>query len=356
MFNVWLTYLYKEILKNLVFIFLLFFSFLVVIEVFEKFSAFLITNKSFYYFVKFLFWKMIVNVFYFYPYALILSFILTLFLFARSAELLALLTLGFRREEIFRKIFLLLAILSILGEIFLTLVVPRAFFLAQITWISEIEEKKTLHLIFKDELFFEGDKFLLIGRPLEPKGEYLSEIVVVFFGEESTVERVLWAGTGMYREGKWLLREVTIQRRETDFDPEIYRNLEQELPFNPQMLVLVEKPVRFLSFGELYRRYEFLKLTERPLQEIWAELFNRVLNILSGLFIGVLPLYLFLFIYSPRRLKLSLLTSLLSFLTLVGLFLFLQTISVTKLMLAITISVLWISVSVSLLFKRFKTF
>lgn len=354
MFKVWIIYLYRETLKNFLFVILLFLSFLLVIEVFEKLSAFLVTNKPFFYFIKYLFWKTIVNIYYVYPYALILSFILTLFLLGRSAELLALLTLGFKREEIYRKIILLLFLLSLLGEIVLNLLVPGAYFSAQKTWNAEIEERKSLYLIFRDELFFEGDGFFLVGRPLEPKGEYLSEMVVVFFNRDMQVERVLWAGSGIHREGRWVLKEVTLQRGETNFRPELYQQLESELPFSPQMLVLVEKPVRFLSIGELYRRYEFLKLAEKPMQEIWSELLNRALNLSSGLLLGVFPLYLFFLIFSPRRLKISLITSLLSFLLLTGLFLFIQTISVSKLFLALLVTSLWLFTSIAFVFKRFR--
>lgn len=354
MLKLWTIYLYREIFKNFIFIFLLFFSFLLIIEIFERLSAFLATNKPFFYFLKFLFWKMIVNIFYVYPYVLVLSFILSLFLLSRSAELIALLTLGFRREEILRKIFILLIGFSILGEILLNLIAPRAFYNAQVTWVSEIEGRKTLHLIFKDEVFFEGENFLLIGRPLEPKGEYLSDLTFVLLNA-GRIEMLLWASTGFYVNGTWFLQEAIIQKRDSDFRPESYKAIKYNLPFSPQMLVLTEKPVRFLSVEELYSRYKFLKLANRPLEEIWSEIFNRFLNLLSGLLIGSIPIYAFLRIYRPGRLTYSFFISLLSFLGFVSLFLFIQTLSQSRLFYSILLLVLWLGLVVGKIGRVFSS-
>lgn len=350
MIKTWVIYIYREFFKIFVLIFLLFFAFLLIVEVVERFSAFVATEKSFYYFVKYLFFKMIVNIYYVYPYILILSFIFSLFLLSRSAELLAFLTLGFKKEEILRKILILLFLISVSGEILLNFTVPKAFFLAQRTWLFDIEGKRTHHLIFRDTLFFEGDNYLLIGRPLEPGGEYLSEMTVIFF-KENTVDKVLWAESGIHRDGKWYLKKVVRQSVEKDFQPIFAESLEAELPFTPQMLVITEQPVRFLSVTDLYRRYKFLKLSQRPLEEIWAEIFVRLLNLLSGLLVGIPPLIIYLATYSPVRQKMALVYSLILFFFLVALFLFLQTISQSKLSLSILLSVVLLSVNLFIAFK-----
>jgi len=344
-------YLLKEFFKVFLLLLLVVLAFYLIIDFFEKFPAFLGAKKTFLNFFKYIFWKIQLNLSQIYPYVLALSLILFLLFLSRASELLALLSLGFKREEIFSILSKILLILSLIGALFLNILTPKAFFEAQKIWTTEIEEKKSLYLIFKGEIFFEGENFLLVARPIEPQGEYLSEVTLIYLEKKQPV-KILWAKSALYNNKKWQLEEVICQEKSDDFKPRFFKSWQGDLPFKPKALVITEKPVKFLSIKELYLRLSFLKKVGRPLDEILGEFFNRVLYCLLGYLLGLPPLYLYLRYFSPHRHKISLFAALGSFFVLASLYLFLQTLATTHFYLSLVLLIPLFMINLGIHFKR----
>lgn len=318
-------FLFQSFFKVFLLVFCIFLALYIVIDFFEKLPAFLSSKKPLIYFLEYLFWKSQVNLFQIFPYILSLTLILTLLFLSRTHELLALLSLGIARGELFKRFLHLLFFFSLAGGLLLNFLVPKAYYNTLYTWETKIQRQKAQHLIFKDTLFFEGEGFLLIAKPLEPKGEYLSEVALLFFKKEDP-ERLIFARTAFYLGGEvWRLEDALFQEAKTQFSPKILKTWEGALPLKPKTFVTVEKPVKFASFKELKQRLNFLRKVSRSTTEVWIELFNRLLYLLLPLFLGGLASFIYLKGYAPHHYTLALSKSLLAFFILSALFVSFQT-------------------------------
>ncbi|MFN3504665.1 MAG: LptF/LptG family permease [Caldimicrobium sp.] len=291
----------KEFSKNFLLSLLIFIAFFLVGEFFEKFPSFLASKRPLVYFLEYLFWKVQVNLYQIFPYIIGLASLLSVFFLSRSFELLAFLSLGFLRKELLKAYVVIIFVFSIFGGLFLNFTVPKAFYKSEYVWDVKIENKRTQYLIFKDMLFFEGENFILIAIPLEPKAEYLADFIL-FFLKDIHPEKIFWAKKALYLGNKiWRLEEAIIQEAKDGFQPKFSAMWEGELPLSPKTFVVVEKSVKFASFKELYQRYLFLKMIKKPYYEVWVEFLNRVLYLFIGLTISLFPLTYYLKNYSPQR-------------------------------------------------------
>lgn len=318
-------FLLMNFVKVLLMVFFVFLALYTVIDFFEKLSAFLTSKRPFIFFLEYLFWKSQVNLYQIFPYILSVTQLLTLLFLSRTNELLALLSLGITRQELFRRFFGILIFFSILGGLLLNLVVPGAFYKTLHTWETKILNQKAQHLIFKDTLFFEGRDFLLIATPLEPKGEYLSDLTLLFLSKGEP-ERLIWAKTALYLgEGRWRLEDALFQEASSQFRPKVLKTWEGSLPLRPKTFVTVEKPVKFASFKELKQRLTFLKRAGRPVTEVVLEFFNRFFYLLLPLFIGGVSGWIYLRGYTPHHNARVLFKSFLAFFLLSVFFVLIQT-------------------------------
>jgi len=317
-------YLLKEYLRVFLVLLLLFLFFFFVIDLFEKLPSFLREKRPFLYFLEYLFYRLPVNLSQFYPFSLSLSGLISLLLLSRTRELLALISLGFDRRELLKHYLLILLFFSLLGGIILNLITPRAYFKALYVWETKISGKKAQFLIFKETLFFEGENFLLLATPLEPKGEYLADFVLLFF-RENKPERLIQAKRALY-EGNftWELEEGTLQEAKSEFKPKLFKKIKERLPLKPSTYQIVEKSVKFATLKELKQRYEYLKRVGKGREEVYAELLSRFFTLLSGFLSGLFPLTYYLKRYSPGEVSKTFLKALILFLLLSSLLIILQ--------------------------------
>lgn len=318
-------YLSKEYLKTLLFFLILFLFFFLVIDFFEKLSSFLKTGKPFSFFLEYLFWKVPVSLYQVYPYALALSSLLSLFFLSRSRELLALISLGITRKELYKKYLFLLFLFSLLGGLVLNYFLPFSFYKAVYIWETKIEGKRAEHLIFGNTLFFEGENFFLVATPLEPKGEYLADFTLVLL-KEGVPERLISAKRALYKgDNLWEFEEAILQDVREDYKPHLYKTFSEKLPIKPKTFVTIEKSVKFASFKELRQRLSFLRKVGKPQTEVLAEILNRFSYLFAGFILGIVPLWLYLREYTPANFGFTFLKALTVFLLLSALFLSLQT-------------------------------
>jgi len=319
-----LRYLFKEYVKILVLFLLLFLFFFVVIDFFEKLPSFLKKGVPFSYFLEYLFWKAPSSLYQIYPYSVVLSALFSLFFLSRSRELLALISLGITKKEIYRKYLLLLFLFSLLGGLFWNYFYPYSFYRALYIWETKIEGRKAEQLIFGNTLFFEGENFFLVATPLEPKGEYLADFSL-FILKEGIPERLIIAKKALYKgDNLWEFEEAILQERGEDFRPYLFKTLRERLPIKPKTFVTIEKSVKFATFNELKQRLNFLRKIGKPQTEVLAEILNRLFYLFLGFILGIIPLWFYLKEYTPEKYGGILLKVLLLFLLLSSISLTLQ--------------------------------
>ena len=294
-------FIYQEFFRFFALVFFLFGAFTLIIDFFEKFPSFLSFKKPFILFISYLFWKSWIELYQFFPFILGLSALLQMFWWSRNRELIAFLSLGFSKSEVLGEFLKIYALFSLLAGVILSFIFPRAVFNAIYIWDYQMTGKRAKYLVFKKEILFQGKDFFLVATPLEPGGEYLKNIALLFFKDlnDPSPQKVIWADKGWYENGKWLLKGVTLQEVKKGFYPKRFKTLKVELPFKPYTLVVVEKSLHFLSFKELYQRLLFLKKVKRPCRLVIAEIFLRLMYIFWPLCLVYFPLIYYFEHFKP---------------------------------------------------------
>lgn len=316
-------YILFDLLKVNLLLWFLFFTFYFLVDFFDKLGEFLNFKKPFYLFLEYLFWKGLVNIYEFFPFACGLSGVLLLLWLSRTGELLAFFSLGFSKKTLFFLINIVILIVGVLGGLIIIFLFPKAVFLSDYTWDYRIVQKKKQYLIFKEQIFLRGLDYYLIAKPLEPKGEYLQDILIIFLDKENP-KNIIWAKEGYYQNKKWILKEGIVQKVEDNFYPRIFERLSFEFPFKPDTLVIVEKPLKFLSIDELLKRKEYLKKVGRPYGEILAEMFLKMVYPFIPFCLSLFPTFIFFKNYIPSYIINPFLKALFIYFILLVIFLFLE--------------------------------
>lgn len=334
-------YVWQEVFRVSLVSLSIFLGFYLVIDFFERLGDFLKFGKPFYLFGRYIFWKNLINLYEVFPFVVGFSGVLTLFIWAKTNELLGFLSLGVAKGVLLRETGKALLGIGILGGVFLNLVLPYATFNALYTWEYKIVGKKKQQVVLGDQIFFTGDDCYLIAKPLEPKGEYLGEVTVVVYDKDKRVLSLIWAESGYYSQGRWVLKEVVQQRREKGFSPEFLPQASYRFSFEPDTLTTVKKPVYFLSIPELIERARFLAKINSPYQEVVAELFLKGFYLFVPFLLAVFSVFAFLKFFVPNDWKKGAFLGIgLFFLNLVY-FLFFQTLLRKGFMLGIPALVVW---------------
>lgn len=322
--KIYKKYLLADLLKINLLLLFIFSTFYFLIDFFDKLGEFFSYKKPFFYFLTYIFWKMWVNLYQFFPFVCGFSGIILLLWLARTGELIAFLSLGFSKRELISFIAAGILLFSLLGAIILNIIFPKAAYLTLYTWDHKIAERKEQFLIFDKQIFLKGPDFYLVAKPLEPKGEYLQDILIVFLNNQEEPREIIWANEGYYKGSKWFLKDVILQKRDKNFSPDFLEKFETPLFLKPGTLVMVEKPLSFLSFKELFERYKFLKIVERPYQDVVSEIFLKIIYLFIPFSLGFFPLIIFLNNYIPSQTGIPFLKSLILFFILMITYLFLQ--------------------------------
>ena len=321
--NLYQRYILVDLLKVNLLLLFIFSSFYFLIDFFNKLGDFLVFKKPFYLFLIYIFWKIWVNIYEFFPFVCGFSGILLLLWLNRTGELLAFFSLGFSKRELISLISKGILFFSLLGGLIINIIFPKAAYLSLYTWDYKIAERREQYLIFNEQIFLRGSDFYLIAKPLEPQGEYLQDILIVFLEQEEPKE-IIWAKEGYYKSKKWYLKDVIKQKVEQKFSPNFFKNFKPKLSLKPDTLVIVEKPLKFLSFSELFERFKFLKKVNRPYNDVLAEMFLKIIYPFLPIFLGIFPMVIFMNNYAPSQVVNPFLKSLILFFILLIIFFLLQ--------------------------------
>ncbi len=322
--KIYKKYLLADLIKINLLLLFIFSSFYFLVDFFDKLGEFLSFKKPFYLFLDYIFWKSLTNLYEFFPFVCGLSGIILFLWLTRTGELLGFLSLGFSKKELISLTGKGICVFALLLGLAISILFPKAAFLSLYTWDYRIAEKREQYLVFNEQIFIRGPDFYLIAKPLEPKGEYLQDILLVFINKEE-LKKIIWAKEGFYKSEKWFLKEVITQEENKNFSPEFFKNLEANLSIKPETLVMVEKPLKFLSLKELFERYKFLKMVKRPYKEEVAEIFLKVIYPFLPLFLGFFPTMIFIKNYTPSQVIIPFFKGLIWYFILLTFCLFLQT-------------------------------
>jgi len=300
---------YKDLFKIIGLLLSIFGGFYLSLDFLDRFPPFLSFHKPLYLFIIYIFWRAWLNLYEFFPFILGLSGICLLSWWSRNRELLAFLSLGFSKKELIGGIMWCILFISLIGGVILNFVFPKAAYYSIYTWDYKIAEKKPVYTVFKEKIFFQDPQLFLIAKPLEPKGEYLKDLTVIFLKNKEPWE-IIWADTAIYKDNKWYLKNVIIQKKDKNFSPKEKKEISGKFSFKPELLVIVEKSLKFLSFKELYQRYKFLKKINKPYFEVITEFFWRFLYLFIPFCLAFPSVWIYLKEFTPTQYSSAILKSL----------------------------------------------
>ncbi len=269
-------------------------SIYLLVEFFEKLEDILAGQVPKLVFFKYLLFKVPEILYQIWPMALSLALLSALAYLSRGYELLALRSLGFSALKILRPYLFLALGASFLVSGFLALTLPPSSFQAIYTWEVEIKGQRPQKLLSQGELFFAGPDFLLWAKPLEPGGELLADFFWVQL-EKARPVRLLYASRARFLgKGRWLLERGLIEERQGEFAPRSFAQKEVSLAFSPSTLLSVKRPLKALTFRELWQRYQYLKPLGPKKFEPLAEMVYRLGFPFWGLLLSAPALLAFL--------------------------------------------------------------
>ncbi len=242
------------------------------VEFFEKLEDALNSPAGITTFLLYLLLRLPEILFQIWPPALALALLAAMAYLSRGQELLALRTLGFSPLKLIRPYILTALVLSLGMSLFLALTLPRTAYQALYTWEVRIKGQRPQSLLAQGKLFFTGPEYFVSARPLEPRGELLADFLFVEHRAWQPV-RIIYAQKARFLgKNRWLLWKGMLERRIQEFHPRVFDRLELSLPFSPEILLSIKRPLKALTFRELRDRYNFLKASglsaAGPLSEI----------------------------------------------------------------------------------------
>jgi len=246
---------------------------------------------------------------------------------SRGNELLALRSLGFSPWRLVKPYLAALLLLSFAVSGLLALTLPEGTYRALYTWEVRVKRAKPATLLASGRFFFSGPDFLLWARPLEPKGEWLADLLLIR-KEKNRPVAYLYARRARFLRGKkWRLEEGLLAKAPGDFAPERFRSRTLDLGFSPEVLLSVRRPLKALSLRELISRYRFLRASGLSPAAPLTEILYRLSYPFLGPLLAAPALFVFLIFRGKRALARGLSAGLLLIALLYGLFVLLRVLS-----------------------------
>ena len=247
------------------------------VEFFERLEDVLSEKVPFRYFLSYLTLRIPEILFLIRPSALALATLTALAYLSRGQELLALRSLGLSPRRIILPYLMVAFVLSLGASGFLALTLPRSAYQALYTWEVRIKGRLPQSLLAEGKIFLTGPNFILSAKPLEPGGQWLAEFLLVEH-RDFTPERLLYAQRARFlREKRWLLEHGVVKTRDREFYPRIFERQEFDIPFFPEVMLSVKRPLKALALRELYERYRFLRNSGLSAAEPLSEMIFRLL-------------------------------------------------------------------------------
>ncbi|HGY11944.1 MAG TPA: LPS export ABC transporter permease LptG [Desulfobacterales bacterium] len=244
-------YLTKEIFKHFVFVLLVVIGIYVIVDFFGKADDFieagLPVSSSF----IFLLLKLPFIIAQIIPVCILLAVLVTFGMMNKNNEIIALKSNGISVYYLFRPVFSIGLLLSVLLFLFSEIAVPVTMTKSNRIWIRDVKKKSAVASKERN-IWIKGNRSITYVRYYNPTDKSIIRISINYFDKDFRLIKRLDAKKGFFRDGKWFLYEVIEQNKDKkDNQVTFHEELAEKLDFMPDDLKLVAKKPEEMSFNEL---------------------------------------------------------------------------------------------------------
>jgi lipopolysaccharide export system permease protein len=189
------------------------------------------------------------------PVGLLLSISIVVGLMNKNNELIALRSSGVSPFVVLRSILAIASACGVLLFILSDQIVPTTISKANRIWYGEVK-KKSMVTTEEKNIWIKGYRSITHIRYYNQTSRMMSGVSLYFFDASFRLQRRIDAESGIFRDGKWILKEVMEQKREPNDGDDAYRirffpEREEPLEFLPEDLMRAAKKSEEMNFMEL---------------------------------------------------------------------------------------------------------
>jgi lipopolysaccharide export system permease protein len=187
------------------------------------------------------------------PICILMSVLIVFSLMARNNEIVALKSSGIRILYLFKPVFILGCLASLVLFILSDSIVPITMAKFNEIWLKEVRKESTM-ITKEKNIWIKGDRRITNIKFFNPKSKVIYGVTDYTFDKDFKLVRRIDAEDGVFEKGKWLLHglmEQDLDAKSGKYDITFQKNKVENLNFMPEDLNRVAKESDEMTFGEL---------------------------------------------------------------------------------------------------------
>ncbi|MGA8178692.1 MAG: LPS export ABC transporter permease LptG [Desulfobacterales bacterium] len=187
------------------------------------------------------------------PICILMSVLIVFSLMARNNEIVALKSSGIRILYLFKPVFIMGCIASVILFILSDSVVPITMAKFNEIWLKEVRKESTM-ITKEKNIWIKGNRRITNIKFFNPKSKVIYGVTDYEFDKNFRLVRRIDAEDGVFEKGKWLLHglmEQDLDAKKGKYDITFHKNKVENLNFMPEDLNRVAKESDEMTLGEL---------------------------------------------------------------------------------------------------------
>jgi lipopolysaccharide export system permease protein len=245
-------YLIKEILKHFGIVLVAATGIYLVVDFFENIDKFVDAGLTVMRMVQFLQLKLPLITAQITPVGILLAVLITFGLMNKNNEIIALKSGGMSIYYFTRPIFAVGIFFTVCLFLLSEIVVPVT--ISKANDIYRIEVKKYTQTKGKKNIWFKSHRCIAYISYFDPRNKSIRSLTLNYFDRQFKLERRVDASQGIFKDGKWELKNVMEQKLNRDtgsYDIEFHNKKVEKIDFLPEDLQRIAKKSEEMSFQEL---------------------------------------------------------------------------------------------------------
>ena len=188
------------------------------------------------------------------PICILMSILIVFSLMARNNEIVALRSSGIRIFYLFKPVFIMGCLSSVILFILTDSIVPITMAKSNQIWLKEVRKESTM-ITKEKNIWIKSDRRITNIKYFNPKKKIIYGVTDYKFDKNFRLVRRVDAESGEFKEGKWLLQglmEQNLDPKNGKYDITFHKTKVENLNLFPEDLSRVAKKSEEMTFGELY--------------------------------------------------------------------------------------------------------
>ena len=246
-------YIVKEIAKHFGIILIVVMGIYLTVDFIEKIDNFMEVKVPFSRALLYFAYKLPLIIIQVTPVGVLLSVLISFGLMSKYNELVALRSSGINLVSLLTPILLCGAAATLIVFLMNEGVAPLTMMRANKIWLQEVKGQRMTTIQQKD-IWLKGEQAIIHLKFYEPETMSVMGISVNRFDQKSNLVQRIDAKIGVFKNGRWLLKDGIIQQRDQlteDWNVSLFESQLVDLPFTPEELARAAPQTEEMSFLQL---------------------------------------------------------------------------------------------------------